>query len=43
MKQQDKEIEIQTTLKFWLWIVYAFGFMSGALTSLGIAHWVGWF
>lgn len=40
--QGNQELANQKMLRRWLWVVYVVGFLSGTLTTLGIAQLVGW-
>jgi hypothetical protein len=40
---EEGEKEVRVNLKPWLWLVFAVGFIGGALVSAGLAQSFGWF
>ena len=41
--RKRKDVEILVNLKPWLWLVYAVGFICGALVGAGLVKNFGWF
>jgi len=40
---EEGDVEIRVNLKPWLWLVYAVGFICGALVGAGLVKNFGWF